>query len=39
MFRFMSENTSPEIKQFIANLMREHVGEVDAHLSDGLMMM
>ena len=34
---FMSENTSPEIKQFIAtNLMREHVGEVDAHLSDGL---
>lgn len=34
---FLSENTSPEIKQFIAaNLMREHVGEVDAHLSDGI---
>ena len=34
---FMSENTSPEIKQFIAaNLMREHIGEVDSHISDGI---
>lgn len=34
---FMSENTSPEIKQFIAaNLMREHIGEVDVHISDGI---
>lgn len=34
---FMSENTSPEVKQFIAaNLMREQLGQVDAHLSDGI---